>query len=257
MSRAEAKAAFAPSKAAEMGYVRDMRGILRTLHVEAEGYLGRVLGGRRSDAAFWEDDFNALVERIISESRARTEKAFDRMESRARKKGYRAAAKLLGVRNPDIGLAAVAAAARERNIRLVEEAGRSYAAQVREVLADPGNMHRRWEEIAAEIKARGGVSDSRAELIARDQTLKVNGAIASARQRSAGVTRYTWSTSLDERVRERHRELAGTEQLWSVPPIVDPRDGRREHPGGDYQCRCVAIPVIPGLEGIDLEAEGG
>lgn len=102
----------------------------------------------------------------------------------------------------------------------------------------------RWEDIALLVQDRLSVGRSRAELIARDQVLKLNADMTQERHRAIGVTRYKWSTSRDERVRESHRHLENSIQSWANPPIVDPRTGRRDHPGRDYQCRCVAIPVF-------------
>lgn len=95
----------------------------------------------------------------------------------------------------------------------------------------------RVEILAHDLRERFDVSDSRAELIARDQTLKLNGQINRHRQLNAGVEEYIWDTAGDERVRESHAELDGTVQNWHAPPSVG-------HPGTDYQCRCIAIPVI-------------
>ena len=98
-------------------------------------------------------------------------------------------------------------------------------------------------EMRAMVEERLGVSRSRADLIARDQIGKLNGKLVEARNRDLGITRYRWSTSGDERVRASHEALNGQIFAWDNPPEVAP--GRREHPGGDYQCRCSAIPVLP------------
>jgi SPP1 gp7 family putative phage head morphogenesis protein len=100
----------------------------------------------------------------------------------------------------------------------------------------------RVEAILEPLRERFEVSNSRASLIARDQVLKLNGRVAEQRQKMAGIARYRWSTSRDERVRDSHADLDGTIQRWDSPPEVAP--GRFEHPGGDYQCRCVAIPLM-------------
>lgn len=107
--------------------------------------------------------------------------------------------------------------------------------------------------LAKIIEESFDVSKSRARLIARDQVAKANGQITRKTHEDAGVTRYRWVTARDERVRGnpaglwpegRHFDLDGKVFSWREPPIVDPKRGRREHPGGDYQCRCVAIPVL-------------
>lgn len=133
---------------------------------------------------------------------------------------------------------AVAVEHRDWSVSLVEDAFRSYSADVRDVFGDPSKTFGdRWEGLRDALLERGGVSESRAELIARDQTLKLNGAIAKTYQEESGLTHYVWSTSLDERVRKEHKALEGKVIAWHTPPEVG-------HPGQDYQCRCVALPYM-------------
>ena len=114
------------------------------------------------------------------------------------------------------------------------------------VIVDEGvRRGARVEEISQAIQDELGATARRASLIARDQTLKFFGEIAETQQRAAGIESYEWSTSKDERVRDRHEELDGTIQRWDDPPVVDPRTGRRGPPASDFQCRCVAIPILP------------
>jgi SPP1 gp7 family putative phage head morphogenesis protein len=132
----------------------------------------------------------------------------------------------------------------DRNTSLIRLEERAQQ-EVRAIIEAPIVTGTRVEEITARIEERMGVVRSRAELIARDQTLKLYGNVQEARQTDAGIVEYTWSGSLDERERPEHLALEGTTQRWDSPPIVDRRTGRREHPGGDYQCRCAAIPILP------------
>ena len=87
-----------------------------------------------------------------------------------------------------------------------------------------------------------GVTQNRARLIARDQLGKINSRLSQIRQQSLGITHYTWSTSLDERVRNKHRQWEGDLIAWDSPPP----DG---HPGQPIQCRCTAIPYTAHLTG--------
>jgi len=96
----------------------------------------------------------------------------------------------------------------------------------------------RHEEVADEIEKRLGVMRSRANLIARDQTNKLNGKMTENRYIDAGIIRYTWQTSRDERVRETHAELENTEWDFRNPPAIG-------NPGTPISCRCVAEPVRP------------
>jgi SPP1 gp7 family putative phage head morphogenesis protein len=84
---------------------------------------------------------------------------------------------------------------------------------------------------------------NQARLWARDQTLKFNAAVTKERHQYLGVTEYIWTTSQDERVRERHAELANRTFQYSNPPDSD--SGEPINPGEDYQCRCIAFPVTP------------
>lgn len=84
---------------------------------------------------------------------------------------------------------------------------------------------------------RLGVSQSRAELIARDQTGKYFGALTEARHRAAGATSYIWRTAGDSRVRSEHAARDGKQYSYDNPPP----DG---HPGTAIRCRCGQSPVF-------------
>lgn len=111
------------------------------------------------------------------------------------------------------------------------------------IVEEHHNAGLRAEDLARAIQERYQISDARAELIARDQILKLNANITKSRQESAGIREYKWVTSSDERVRPMHLALHNSIQKWNQPPEVAP--GRYEHPGGDYQCRCTSSPVVP------------
>lgn len=96
-------------------------------------------------------------------------------------------------------------------------------------------------DLSKSLEERYGISRSRAEFIARDQTLKLNGQINKQKQTDLGITHYRWSTSKDRRVRDSHAALDGTIQAWDNPPNTG---NGTNHPGEDYQCRCIAIPII-------------
>lgn len=98
--------------------------------------------------------------------------------------------------------------------------------------------------IAEQIEQRFAMPKKRAALIANDQVGKLNGELNQIRQQRLGVRRYRWSSSQDERVRKRHRQLNGTIQEWAKPPVTDERTGERAHPGQPIRCRCQPIPIV-------------
>lgn len=100
-------------------------------------------------------------------------------------------------------------------------------------------------EVTENVKAR-------ARLIARDQIAKLNSDLNRSRMQNLGIAKYKWRTSKDERVRATHRALEGKVFAWTDPPNIN---GKRLHPGQDYQCRCTAEPVFESndiLKGTNL-----
>lgn len=129
----------------------------------------------------------------------------------------------------------------DKNLALIVSLSQEKVTRVRRVLEQSGSTAR-VEDIAERIRAETGATESRAILIARDQTMKLHSEITEAQHRHAGVTEFIWSTSKDERVRDSHRELEGKRFSYDEPPIVD---GESAIPGQPIQCRCVAIPILP------------
>lgn len=149
---------------------------------------------------------------------------------------------VLGVPYVDTpAMARTIAGMQKQNLGLIKGLSKTAVGEVKKALVE--NRGKPTKSIIEAIQERVDVSASKAALLARDQMLKLNGQLTEARHTSAGVTRYEWSTSGDERVRPMHRLLDGKEVDWNKPPKVS-SDGRREHPGGDYQCRCVAVPIF-------------
>lgn len=109
-------------------------------------------------------------------------------------------------------------------------------------------------EISKRIQRSYSMTKFHARLIARDQIGKLNCQITRYQQQSCGVNKYTWRTAGDGRVRDSHRVLDKKVFDWNHPPVVD-KSGRRCHPGQDYQCRCVAIPVFD-FGKLDLPVDG-
>lgn len=101
----------------------------------------------------------------------------------------------------------------------------------------------RAENLVQIIEHDFGMSENKAKFLARQETALLMSQFREERFKSAGVQKYRWSTSGDSRVRERHKELNGKVFTWNNPPIIDEL-GHRGHPGQDYNCRCIAIPIV-------------
>lgn len=146
----------------------------------------------------------------------------------------------LGVQSPIMSDATIGPLLRDwisENVRLIKTIGSEHFGQIERLIASGTSSGRRHEEIRQQIVDRFGVTQRRAALIARDQVGKFYGQVTRARNRELGIKRYTWRTSLDERVRPEHVEREGKVYEWTDPPA----DG---HPGYPINCRCTAEPIL-------------
>lgn len=151
-----------------------------------------------------------------------------------------------------------------------EEGARNGEQSIRETLKkieetvlegiDNGNT---GTEIREQIQEETKHAQKQAELSARTQVANLNSKITQDQQRDAGITKYVWTTAHDERVRPCHEELDGKVISWDSPPEMwyDTKSrgriytGRFCHPGEDYLCRCVAIPVFD-IDTLNVQTEG-
>lgn len=130
---------------------------------------------------------------------------------------------------------------RNQNVDKIVMGTRTQIERVREILKETPDLTA--SALKEKIQRETGVDGKRAELWARDQTLKMHGDLTKARHLAAGIEGYIWTTSHDVRVRHMHEMLDSKPFKWSDPPITNAQ-GDRNHPGGDYQCRCTAYPDI-------------
>jgi SPP1 gp7 family putative phage head morphogenesis protein len=140
------------------------------------------------------------------------------------------------------------------NVRLIESIPSELLSQVEEELRAGFEAGARVESFYKVLEERFNVAESRAKLIARDQTGKINAAITEERNRSIGILEYTWQTSQDERVRGNpgglwpkglHWQLHGKTFRYDQPPVTN-LQGDANNPGEDYQCRCNALANVEG-----------
>jgi SPP1 gp7 family putative phage head morphogenesis protein len=127
------------------------------------------------------------------------------------------------------------------NVKLIRSIDDDYLDRVAVVIEKAQREGWTAARAAQELSSTTEITLNRAKLIARDQIATVNSQITKQRQTAAGVERYRWSTSRDERVRPEHAEREGRVFSWDNPPP----DG---HPGEPINCRCVAIPIFDDAE---------
>ncbi len=119
-------------------------------------------------------------------------------------------------------------------------------------------------ELSRAIQREYDVSKHKAQSLARDQVSSLNSQISKMQQQDAGCSKYRWSSSNDSRVRDCHRSFNGKIFSWDDPPEMwyetkksgRVYTGRRCHPGEDYLCRCVAIPIFD-FATVNVPMKGG
>ena len=124
------------------------------------------------------------------------------------------------------------------NARLIRSLADDVASRVERAVLQNYRDGGTAKQLAKTLTSEFGFPQRRAKLIARDQTAKLASDLNEIRQRNAGIEKYEWSTSKDERVRPTHRANEGKVFRWDTPSPVT------GHPGHDVQCRCVALAVI-------------
>ena len=88
-----------------------------------------------------------------------------------------------------------------------------------------------------------GYPEFAARRLARTEIAKTQSLIVRTQALEVGIRQYIWRTVKDEDVRESHADMEGKICDFDNPPEVEP--GQFYHPGGIYNCRCYAEPLLP------------
>lgn len=140
-------------------------------------------------------------------------------------------------------------ASAQQNAQLITSIPAKYLEEVQTLVMANMRSGMRPGYIEKALQEQFGVTQRRAKMIARDQTSKIQGELAEKQQKDAGFEYFQWIDSDDSRVRHRHSEIANKVTAygtgiyrWDDLPLSS--DGVPIKPGSDYQCRCIARPVI-------------
>ena len=141
-----------------------------------------------------------------------------------------------------------------KNVSLITSVKNDYLNDVEKAIRESYLKNGRAENLATIIHERTGVSKSRARLIARDKTAKINAELDQERMQNLGVKLYIWQTAKDERVRHTHANMQGVLCRFDDDSVYSKDGGKtwikREadkpkcKPGVDIQCRCFAKAIL-------------
>lgn len=111
----------------------------------------------------------------------------------------------------------------------------------------------RAENLIESIQSERSISFNKAKFLAKQETSLMVSKYRQIRYEEIGVRKYMWSTSRDPRVRKDHRELQGKIFRFDQPPVTDHSTMARNNPGEDFNCRCVAIPVLSTINMLERQ----
>lgn len=144
---------------------------------------------------------------------------------------------------------------RQLNASLIKSVATEFKQEIADTIMANVQSGERSTNLITQIKERYNVSQSRAKLIARDQTSKLNGSLVKARSEALGVKTYIWSCVMDERARDDHKAMNGKLCKLNDDTVYSDDNGEtwksRKSIGGyigkpteDYQCRCSMLPIV-------------
>lgn len=135
------------------------------------------------------------------------------------------------------------------NVQLITSIQTQYLDRVETLVLTNMRAGLRPSAIQRQLQDQFGVTKNRARFIARDQLSKATSGLSRKRMQASGIEFFQWVTSKDSRVRSRHDKIANKLTAygrgiyrWDDLPISD--DGQPIAPGDDYNCRCIARPVL-------------
>lgn len=239
------------NKSAEVKYRKDLQILVRKMVKTVEGSIVPLLRANESEyvadgyAQTLEQAFDNLrrsLTRIDTQAKMISSDFVTTMDRTNKERFYSAMRQAIGV---DLGntvqredLSDLLIAKNRENVSLIKSIPEEYFKKVEQIVFSNTVTGATASSMIEQIRNVGKVTDSRAKLIARDQTSKLNSALSQARAKSAGIEEYVWRTAGDDRVRDSHSSKNGKVFRYDDPP----KD--TGHPGHDIQCRCVAQPII-------------
>jgi Phage Mu protein F like protein len=144
------------------------------------------------------------------------------------------------------------AAVIDENVGLIRSIAEQHLAGVRTVLMQSVQTGRDIGALTKYIEKRTGVTKRRAAFIARDQNNKATAVMVRTRALELGVTRARWLHSAGgKEPRPDHVAFSNAKGTFDLAKGHDFDNGEGVvWPGTAINCRCVALPIIPGFDSV-------
>lgn len=138
----------------------------------------------------------------------------------------------------------------DENVGLIRSIAEQHLTQVRTVLMQSVQNGRDLEYLTDELTKRTGVTKRRAAFIARDQNNKATAVMVRTRALELGVTKARWVHSAGGKTpRPEHVKAGRDKMVFDLARGHDFDNGEGVvWPGTAINCRCVAVPIVPGFD---------
>ena len=232
----EEQSLFAPSRAAELAYERQLRSVAEQVRTAL------VTTGDPGKAEKLLREYAKLIGPWAQQSAANMILGVQRKNDQA----WRTLANRMGLdvralfNAPGIGDAVAQRIA--ENAALITSLPLEAANKAAEIAQQSLVTGSRADDLAKRIAGLGDMTLSRARTIARTEVSKAGVALTQARADSVGSEGYIWRTARDGDTRPSHAAMEGKFVRWDAPQTLDNMTG---HAGEFPNCRCYPEPVVP------------
>lgn len=134
------------------------------------------------------------------------------------------------------------------NVGLIRSIAEQHLGQVETILNQSVQNGRDLAYMTDQLEKRTGVTRRRAAFIARDQNNKATAVMVRTRALQLGITKARWlHSSGGKQPRPEHKNFSG--KVFDLAKGHDFHNGEGiVWPGTAINCRCVAVPIVPGFE---------
>lgn len=157
------------------------------------------------------------------------------------------------------------AAAVQENVSLIRTIPDRFFGDIERKVLDGYRSGRSLKRLAQDIQGVYSQSDFNAQRIARDQISKITSDVMIRRMKDAGVERFRWSTSADERVTGNpagrypnakvkcwaiaHRDIGYGPGVYLLSEGAEVNGEKGVYPGRAHIAdRCIAVALFPGID---------
>lgn len=137
-----------------------------------------------------------------------------------------------------------------QNVSMIKSIPQQSLGQVEAMVMRAVQTGREQSELVKDLQSHFGVTRKRAMLIARHQNNLATASITKARQLEVGITKARWRHSYGGKTpRPTHIKASKDNVIYDVAKgWYDPHEKKFIWPGELIGCRCVAIPIIEGMQ---------